>query len=62
MTASQVNREVSRATGESVREIRRRGFCLADSADLESEAGWQDRRPLTVDWDSLDAERQRYAP
>ena len=31
MTASQINRAVSRATGESVREIRHLGFQMADS-------------------------------
>ena len=35
MTQSQIDRLVSYATGEPVREIHRRGFGLADSLDVD---------------------------
>jgi hypothetical protein len=48
MTQSELERELSRATGESVGTIRSMGFSLMEPPDLE---------PLTVDWDSLAAQR-----
>ena len=57
MTQAQLNREVARATGESVHEISRRGF---GPADLESVAF--DPEPLEteiekyLDWDSVNVE------
>jgi hypothetical protein len=48
MTQAQLEREISRATGESVTTIRNLGFSLIDPQEPE---------PLTVDWDELDASR-----
>jgi hypothetical protein len=48
MTQAELDREISRATGESVTTIRSLGFSLIEAPELE---------PLTVDWDELDAER-----
>jgi len=57
MTAAQIHRAVSRATGESVREIRRLGFSLADALDVETDDDLDDRLPLMIDWDQHQAVR-----
>ncbi|MBN2579368.1 MAG: hypothetical protein JXB10_10285 [Pirellulales bacterium] len=57
MTQAQLNRAVSRATGESLSTITCRGFVPLTVGPMESE-----RRPLVVDWDRLDALRPRYLP
>jgi hypothetical protein len=57
MTQTQLNRAVSRATGESLSTICRRGFVPLTVGPVEIE-----RRPLVVDWDRLDAERPGYLP
>ena len=48
MTQAELDREVSRTTGESVTTIRSLGFSLDEPTEME---------PLTVDWDALAAER-----
>jgi hypothetical protein len=48
MTQAELDREISRTTGESVTTIRNLGFSLVEPPDSE---------PLTVDWDAVDAER-----
>ncbi len=48
MTQAELDREISRTTGESVGTIRNLGFSLIETPDPE---------PLTVDWDALEAER-----
>jgi hypothetical protein len=48
MTQAELDREISRMTGESVGTIRSLGFSLVEPPDLE---------PLTVDWDALEADR-----
>ncbi|HEV2968431.1 MAG TPA: hypothetical protein VGY55_00490 [Pirellulales bacterium] len=48
MTQAQLEREISRATGESVTTIRNLGFSLIEPPELE---------PLTIDWDELEAAR-----
>jgi hypothetical protein len=48
MTQAELNREVSRHTGESVGTIEHLGFSLVEPPDL---------KPLTIDWDALEAER-----
>ena len=54
MTQAEMERELSDMTGESVGEIRRRGFSLIVMPD---------RGPLTVDWDQVqEVERVRYLP
>jgi len=46
MTQRELDREISRATGESVATIRNLGFSL-----IESEAS----EPQSIDWDELDS-------
>ena len=51
MTQAELNRAVARATGESIREIARRGFVPLTRVPVE-------REPLIVDWDQLEVERR----
>ena len=62
MTHAQMERELARATGESVSTLRSLGFQPVETPDPE---------PLTVDWEAIDQERlaifpdrqrRRYAP
>jgi hypothetical protein len=54
MTQAEMERELSNVTGESVGEIRRRGFSLIVMPD---------RGPLTVDWDAVQQlEPMRFLP
>ena len=61
MTQAELNREVAHATGETVSEIRHRGFSLVDpdEASFDSEPGIVGRH---VDWDEVDAERYALMP
>lgn len=61
MQTTPLEEAVARATGESLREIRRRGFGLLNQsgmADLEP----YDAAPGVVDWDELDAQRVALFP
>ena len=61
MNQNQLDREVSRATGESVKTIRRHGFSVLPLPsyphDEEPDAGYI----RIVDWDAQDAIRRRAA-
>jgi hypothetical protein len=46
MTQNELDRELSRVTGESVATIKSRGFSLIEP---------EDQQPLSIDWDELDA-------
>ncbi len=65
MTQSQLNRAVSRATGEDFDLIDHRGFSLVDD---QSPLQDDDLEALIVDWDQIQAEqatamfRDRQAP
>ena len=52
--------QVAQATGESLREVRRRGFGLLDQFDVDCESTAQ--RPRIVDWGAVDAQRARLFP
>ncbi len=54
MTQSQLNRAVSRATGEEYELIEHRGFSLVDE---ESPLYEDDLEALFVDWDRIQAEQ-----
>ena len=64
MTQSQLNRAVADATGETVTEIKRLGFGLADpdevSFDPEPAVFGHELEAKFIDWDRRDAER--YVP
>jgi acetolactate synthase regulatory subunit len=51
MTQSQIERSVSRAISETVREIRHRGFGLVAPLEVQADRDCEDRLPLIVDWD-----------
>jgi len=53
MTHNQMERELSRATGESLATIRRHGFQLVEPPMAS---------PQLVDWDELDADRVAFVP
>ena len=48
MQTKQLEREVARVTGETIGEIRRRGFSLADPINTDF-----DPEPHFLDWDEL---------
>lgn len=49
------------ATGESLPDIRRQGFSLADPNEIALLV-LDDRPPLVIDWDSLDSYRVALFP
>lgn len=53
MTQRQMERALSRQTGESLETIRSRGFSLVEEPELE---------PLVVDWDEVQSERVALFP
>lgn len=56
MNQREINRQVAQATGESVREISRRGFSLFDTPELEQ------LEQTTVDWDEVQQSRDVVFP
>jgi hypothetical protein len=61
MNQRDLDRALARATGESVRTIRRLGFSLldVDFSDLDSDAS--ELAPQIIDWDSLESDRMGLA-
>ena len=57
MTQSDLNRAVSRATGESVTTIRRLGFLLSEPGDFLPDPDDEALGPSVLDWDALDQRR-----
>jgi hypothetical protein len=57
MTQRRLIEAVAAATGESLRQIRQRGFGLADPFEVDFDPEPDDLPPQTVDWDSVDADR-----
>ena len=51
MTQAELNRQVARATGESVDTIDHMGFVMLTSGPIE-------REPQTIDWDQMDVDRR----
>ncbi len=58
MHQSDLNRAVSRATGETVATIKRLGFLIADP-DLDLDPHDEDLGPYVIDWDELETARER---
>ncbi len=56
MTQNDIDHAVSRATGEDLTEIRRRGFSLMDPM-LDGDPEPDDLLPQMVDWDQLKLDR-----
>ena len=57
MKQADFNRSLSRATGESVRTIRRMGFSLFCPDERPEELEVVGTEPQTVDWDQFEADR-----
>ena len=57
MQSREIERAVANRTGESLAEIRRRGFQLADPIDVRFDPEPPRRMGRMVDWDALDAQR-----
>lgn len=57
MTQSDLNRAVSRATGESVTTIRRLGFLLSEPEDTFPDPEDETLGPSVLDWDAVDQRR-----
>jgi hypothetical protein len=55
MTQQQLDRAVAKATGESLCEIRHRGFSIADPADVAFDPEPEDLPPQFIDWDDYQA-------
>jgi hypothetical protein len=58
MTQTEIDEGVAAATGENIKEVRRRGFHLADQPEIVCDPL---PRPRVVDWDQLD-QRVRIFP
>jgi hypothetical protein len=57
MRQARLDEAVARATGESLQEVRRRGFSIADPIDAYFDPEPVDRPPRIVNWDRLDRQR-----
>ena len=57
MLQMQFDEAVAQATGESLHEIRRRGFGPANPPEIDFDPETYDRPPQLVDWDELEAWR-----
>lgn len=62
MTQRQLERLVAAATGESVAEIRRRGFGRVEIVGAEAETAGGEDLDRFADWDAIDAARHRIFP
>ncbi len=62
MSPARLNRAVARALGESIREIRRRGFGPADPLEPEFDPEPDEPSPQIVDWDALAQDRYALFP
>ena len=60
MTQAQLNRAVASATGETISEIRRMGFGLADPDSVAFDPAPEEG--LYVDWDAVDQHRYGLLP
>jgi len=61
MTQASFYRQVARATGESARSIRRRGFSIVDLGQECSRVDEENHPPQWVDWDEVDKQRHEAA-
>jgi len=57
MTQKELHAAVSVATGESRSEIRRRGFSIADPAEVRFDPEPDQLIPQMIDWDDLPQRR-----
>ena len=57
MTQAELNRAVARATGESIAEVKRIGFLLAEPDTEIPDPDDEDLGPSVLDWDEFDEMR-----
>ncbi|MCI0366362.1 MAG: hypothetical protein L0219_21075 [Phycisphaerales bacterium] len=57
MSQNELHRSLSRATGESVRTIKRLGFSPFDPGANDTDTDSIDLPPQVVDWDRLELDR-----
>ena len=57
MTQAELNRAVARATGESIAEVKRIGFLLAEPDTDIPDPDDEDLGPSVLDWDEFDEMR-----
>ncbi len=57
MIQAQLDQQVAQATGEDLREVRFRGFSLADPLTVSFDPEPCDLPPQMLDWDQVDLER-----
>ncbi|MEQ8853933.1 hypothetical protein [Gimesia sp.] len=57
MIQAQLDQQVAQATGEDLREVRFRGFSLADPLTVRFDPEPCDLPPQILDWDQVDLER-----
>jgi hypothetical protein len=62
MTQQELDQAVATATGEPLREVKSRGFGIADPLEVHFDPEPYDRKPLVVDWDEVDARRVSLFP
>lgn len=61
MTQQQLDRLVAKATGEDIRNIKRRGFSIIDPQTICFDPDPDQRSPQWVDWDALEHQRAQQA-
>lgn len=57
MTQQELEHEVALALGEDLSEIRRRGFSIADAAEVNFDPEPDDLLPQIIDWDHFEEDR-----
>ena len=62
MTQAELERAIAAVTGESLSEIRHRGFGVADPVVADFDPEPYGTGPSVVDWDRVDAERKMVFP
>lgn len=58
MTQQELDRSVASATGESLRNVRRRGFSVIQLDSPEPDFDPEDSAVQIVDWDALESRRR----
>lgn len=54
MTQQQLDREVAKVTGESICDIRQRGFSIADPVEVAFDPEPDQLPPQFIDWDEFE--------
>jgi hypothetical protein len=57
MTQQQLDRDVARATGESLTTIRRHGFSLVTPLSIFDPDAEELAQPQVIDWDEVECDR-----